>query len=141
MDIDGFSLVRSDRTEDSLKESGGGICMYINNRWCKNISVKARYCDRNIELLVVSVRPFYLPREFSNIHVLVTYIPPDATYSEACSTLIEHIEPIENSQPDSVIIVLGDMNQCKERRHLSGFEQVVSCPTTTRNDNISATLM
>ena len=33
VNIDGFSLIRSDRTKDTDKQTGGGVCMYINDRW------------------------------------------------------------------------------------------------------------
>ena len=33
MDIDGYTLIRSDRTEASGKESGGGVCIFVNERW------------------------------------------------------------------------------------------------------------
>ena len=32
--IDGFHVVRGDRTGDSGKEGGGGLCLYVNQRYC-----------------------------------------------------------------------------------------------------------
>jgi hypothetical protein len=60
------------------KRTGGGVCLYENEQRCHSghITIKERVCDKNIELLVVSCRPHYLPREFSNVIVLVVYIPP-----------------------------------------------------------------
>ncbi len=73
--IDGFTCERLDRTLDSGKSSGGGVCVYINNRWCNNISVKKRLCTPEIELLTVGLRPFYLPREFNQLlSLLYTFI-------------------------------------------------------------------
>ena len=40
VNIDGFSLIRSDRNKDSGKQTGGGVCMYINDRWANNWTVK-----------------------------------------------------------------------------------------------------
>ena len=37
--IDGFSCVRSDRTAESNKKKGGGLCVYINNKFCNNYTV------------------------------------------------------------------------------------------------------
>ena len=34
MSLTGFTLIRSDRTEASHKERGGGVCAYINSEWC-----------------------------------------------------------------------------------------------------------
>ena len=37
--IDGYQLIRSDRSPHSGKRAGGGVCAYINNRWCKDITM------------------------------------------------------------------------------------------------------
>ena len=37
--LDGFSLVRSDRTNNSGK-SKGGTCVYVNNKWCSQFITK-----------------------------------------------------------------------------------------------------
>ncbi|KAK0133035.1 hypothetical protein N1851_031594 [Merluccius polli] len=34
--LDGFSLIRADRTELSGKSRGGGVCLFVNDSWCKN---------------------------------------------------------------------------------------------------------
>ena len=37
--LDGFSVYRSDRTDESGKTGGGGICMYMNTRCCRNVNI------------------------------------------------------------------------------------------------------
>lgn len=77
--LDGFHLVREDRTEvESGKRRGGGLVLFVNRRWCnqRHIAVKEKLCSKDTELLVVSLRPYYLPREFSHAIVIVVYIPP-----------------------------------------------------------------
>ena len=85
--IDGFVLARKDRSKEESggKERGGGVCMYVNERWChkNNVRVTDSVGTPDIELLTVVCRPFYLPREFPKITVNVVYIPPDANYTEA----------------------------------------------------------
>ena len=80
MDVTGFHLVRGDRTVQSGKSKGGGVALYVNERWCNNICVKNSECTADIEILSVSVRPFYLPREFTNIFIhyliLVVFVGP-----------------------------------------------------------------
>ena len=76
--LDGFTVYRSDRTKESGKTRGGGLCIYINNRWCSNVKIHTTLCSPNLELLTLSVRPFYLPREFSNIVLCCVYVPPRA---------------------------------------------------------------
>ena len=73
VNMDGFSLIRSDRT-GTRKQHGGGVGIYINERWCKNVTIKQQYCDDNVEYLTISCRPFYMPREFNNIYVTVAYM-------------------------------------------------------------------
>lgn len=76
--VDGFTLVRADRDlVRSGKSCGGGVCAYINDRWCGCITVRETISDRDMELLCISLRPFYLPREFGNVVICVIYVPPD----------------------------------------------------------------
>ena len=51
--------------------------MFVNERWCKpgHCMVKVELCCKDIELLAVSMRPFYLPWEFTVI-VIAVYVPP-----------------------------------------------------------------
>ncbi|KAI3352795.1 hypothetical protein L3Q82_019369, partial [Scortum barcoo] len=67
-------------TKVSGKSKGGGLIMYVNNRWCNpgHISVKTVSCCPDLELLAVSLRPYYLPREFSHVITVCVYIPPRA---------------------------------------------------------------
>ncbi|CAM4427607.1 unnamed protein product [Leuciscus chuanchicus] len=65
--MDHFHLLRADRTADSGKKRGGGLAVYVNERWCKpeHCTIKERFCSRDIELFAVSMRPYYLPRLIS----------------------------------------------------------------------------
>lgn len=50
-------------------------------------TVWERVSNKNIELLVVSCRPDYLPHEISIIIVLVVYIPPSVNAKHATYTI------------------------------------------------------
>lgn len=54
VDLPGFSVVRADR-EGRLcgKNKGGGLALYINNRWCNpgHVTVKETVCCKDVELL------------------------------------------------------------------------------------------
>ncbi len=65
--LDGFSLVRSDRNDNSGKSKGGGTCVYVNNKWCSQFTTRESVCTPDLELICLSLRPFYLPWEFGNI--------------------------------------------------------------------------
>lgn len=48
------------------KRKGGGVTVYVTTRWCnpEHVNIKISICCRDLELLVVSLCPYYLPREF-----------------------------------------------------------------------------
>ncbi|KAK0147403.1 hypothetical protein N1851_013129 [Merluccius polli] len=60
-EINGFTLTRLNRDANSGKCKGGGICVYINDLWCRQFTVKEALCDSNVEMLCLTLRPFYLP--------------------------------------------------------------------------------
>lgn len=78
IELAGPTAYRADRTADSAKKTGGGLCIYINNSWCTNITVTDKLCSPEAELLLLKCRPFYLPRESSCVYICAVYIPPDA---------------------------------------------------------------
>ncbi|KAI3363965.1 hypothetical protein L3Q82_001559 [Scortum barcoo] len=47
-----------------------------------------QHCCKDIELLAVSMRPYYLPREFTHALVVVVYVPPSANADAACDVLL-----------------------------------------------------
>ena len=80
--VDGFQTVRTNRNHrESGKRKGGGLAILINNKWCHPgyVTIKERVCSSDIELLAVSLRPYYVPREVSQVIILVVYIPPSWT--------------------------------------------------------------
>ena len=133
MNIDGFTLTRSDR-RDIGKERGGGVAVYINNKWCTQVTVKESFCNKDIEYLVISCRPFYLPREFGKVTIFIVYIPPDSDENQAKELLDNCVSKHENENPESVRIILGDFNHCDFQDNVPTYEQTVKC--TTRGNNI-----
>ena len=130
VDIDGFTIVRSDRTTKSGKQTGG-VCAYINDKWAhnNNIHIKKTLCTPDIELLAVSIRPYYLPREISHVIINVVYIPPEANTTVSKEIISDWLHELETSHPDSLRLVLGDFNKCTLLSSCSTYKQYVSCPT------------
>ena len=67
---------RTDRdSRQTGKERGGGVCLYVSEKFCDraNVTVNQRMCTPELELISVSLRPRYLPREFGRIFVTVVY--------------------------------------------------------------------
>ena len=68
-------------------------------------------------------RPFYLPREFTNIYITVLYIPPSADKTLAKEYVNNLCNDLANEKPDSLQIFMGDTNRCKLK--LPNFTQYV----------------
>ena len=127
--LNGFNFIRGDRTIESGKATGGGVCAYINQSWCNNFSIHTKFCSKFIEILILNLRPFYLPREFNKVYVIVVYIPPDSNYRNARDNLLEYINLLENESPEAVKIILGDFNKSDIRGFISSYVQCVKCST------------
>ena len=132
--LNNFHLVRGDRDPSvCAKTRGGGVCAYVNKNYChpSNVHVIKKQCLYEIEILSLSLRPFYVPREFPKIILNVIYIPDKANSSHATQELSDLLNEQSTSSPDAVIITTGDFNHCTLDPTLP-FYQHVNCPT--RND-------
>ncbi len=133
--LSGFQLFRADRvTESSGKTRGGGLCLYINEGWCTDMTVLKKMCCPNLEALFINCKPFYSPREFCSFILVSVYIPPDVRVSAALEncwpTKITHTE---QRYPDSFIVILGDFNKANLTRELPKYRQHITCPTRDSN--------
>ncbi|TWW56168.1 hypothetical protein D4764_08G0001550 [Takifugu flavidus] len=81
--------------------------MFGNDRWCNpgHIRVKEQYCSKDIELIAVSIRPYYLPREFSHVIAITVYIPPSADAAAACETVHTVVSKLQTSHPQSLLFI------------------------------------
>ncbi|CAL9695395.1 unnamed protein product [Knipowitschia caucasica] len=130
--LEGFKLVRADRcAEGSGKSKGGGVAVYVNEQWCipTHVHVVQRTCTQDLELLAVSMRPRYLPREFSHTVVLCAYIPPSADAAAACEEMHRTVTQIQTRSPRALILISGDFNHASLSATLPTFKQYVTCPT------------
>lgn len=129
--IDGFSPpLRLDRdSERTGKQHGGGVCLYVNNSWCSAVLVREKLCTTDIELLAVSLRPYYLPREFPQLFIILVYIHPRANASKAIEHLTSTLHKLDHLSPDSPKFILGDFNHCSPEKSLKGFQQYITCST------------
>lgn len=102
-DIDGFRVpIRLDRDPCTTgKRQGGGVCFYINPRWCNNVTVREKICLPDIDLLTISVRPYYLPREFPQVFLSVVYIHPKANFKNANEVLFSVLQRLQSISPDA----------------------------------------
>ncbi|KAI3355093.1 hypothetical protein L3Q82_017866 [Scortum barcoo] len=131
-ELDGFTLLRADRSKESGKRKGGGLAVLVNDRWCNpgHITVKEQHCCKDIELLAVSMRPYYLPREFTHaLRMVVVYIPPSANADAACDVLLSAVSRLQTQHPDALLLISGDFNHASPSSSLPKFTQQ---PAVTR---------
>ena len=88
-------------------------------------------CSPEVEYLIISCRPHYLPREFSSILFVAVYIPPqtDAGTKTELNELYKAISKQEKSHPEAGPLVAGDLNAGKLKSVLPHFYQYVTCAT------------
>lgn len=106
--IDGFEApLRLDRYKELTgKQHGGGVCFYVNARWCSMTIVREKLCNSDIELLAISLRPFYLPREFPQLFFILVYIHPRANVTIAIEHIKNTLDSLELISPDSPKFIL-----------------------------------
>lgn len=86
-------------------------------------------CSPDIELLAMSLRPYYLPREFSHVIILVVYILPTANAARASDVIHTVVAGLQMRHPDAFIAIFGDFNHITMAETLPTFKQFVDCPT------------
>ena len=97
--VDGYELLRVYSICDSGKKRGGGVCLYINKEWSIDYTVCDQVCTPYVELLTLSLRPFYLPREFTNIIMCSRYVLPKANCKSAADVIAESVSRSSQNNP------------------------------------------
>jgi hypothetical protein len=94
-----LSFFGQDRTRASGKTRGDGLCIFVNNSWCTKSKEVSRFCSPEVEYLMISCRPHYLPRDFSSVFFVAVYIPPqtDAGTKTALNELYTSISKQEKT--------------------------------------------
>ncbi|KAI3353045.1 hypothetical protein L3Q82_019239 [Scortum barcoo] len=104
---EGLSIHRQDRTINSGKSKGGGVCFMVNNKWCPDVEIISTGCSPDLEHLMIRCRPYYLPREFTSVVMTAVYLPPHADNNKAMDELFGVIDRTETSRPEAAFIVAG----------------------------------
>ena len=107
---------------------GRGLCMFFSDSWATQYCLRERVCTRDFELLTVSFRPFYLPREFGQITVILVSVPgPD--FKTAAERITERFNEAVSRSVDLPVFNLGDFNSCDLSPHLPTLQQYINCTT------------
>lgn len=126
------TLHRQDRSDDTGKSRGGGLCVYVNNNWCTQSRIIDSHCSRDVESLSVLRRPFLL-KELTVVILTAVYIPPDAIVSSALAHHHQTISKQQKIHPDGVHVIAGDLSQACLKSVLPKFTQYVNCATRGNN--------
>ena len=129
--VEGFTLYRRDRTKESGKKQGGGVCVFVNKKWShpNSVTVKHKRYSPAVEILTVGIRPYYLSREFSHVLVTTVYVPPFADAKEAADTIASHVHDLDDRAPDAIKIITGDFNHCDLGTTFPHCQQYLTCAT------------
>lgn len=138
LSITGFgNPIRLDRSPEATgKSRGGGVCFYVNERYGNIITVREKICTADIELLSISLRPFYLPREFQQLFYTLVYIHPRANPAAAAQLIADTTHKLDEICPDAPKFILGDFNHCDLSKTMRTYEQYVTCTTTQKRSSI-----
>lgn len=89
--------------------NNGALIIYVN-RWCRPVFllyfVKVVLCCQDLELLAVSLQPYYLKREFSQVIAICVFIPPRADAATACETIHSTIGRLQTQYPEAVFSII-----------------------------------
>lgn len=105
-EVPGFSCALADRDiVMSGKKKGGGITLYVNERWCNpgQIHMKECLCSLYTELLAVGLGPYYLPQEFTSTMVVTVYILPSADGEAACDVIHSAVHKLQTQHPNAFV--------------------------------------
>ncbi|XP_049336921.1 uncharacterized protein LOC125802521 [Astyanax mexicanus] len=128
----GFSLHRADRSKElSGKSKGGGVCFLINNAWCdrRNVHFIESFCSPELEYLIISCQPVWLPREITGLCLAAVYIHPRADSEFALGKLHETINKQMTARPEAALIVAGDFNRTNFKTFCPALFQHITCFT------------
>lgn len=126
-------MFRADRTADSGKGKGGGVCIYMSNTLCAYTDTVEQFCSTDLEFIMLKCRLFNIPREFTVDFLTAVYIPPQANAKLALAKLHETTHELQNVHPDGVFIIAGDFNHANLKDVLPKFHQVIDFPTRGNN--------
>ncbi len=130
IELERRTVYRHDRTTDSGKNRGGGLCIYLDNKWVTNTKVVSSHCSPDLEYVTVKCRPIYLAREHTAVMLTAVYIAPDANASSTIGYLHDTISNQQSMYHEAVHIIAGDFNHANLKAVLPKFHQHVKYTNT-----------
>lgn len=84
----------------------------------QTVTVGVEICTPDVEL---SLRPFYLPREFPQLLIPTLYIHPKANAASASKTVFNVVQELQSISPEAPNFILGDFNHVSLKKTLTNF--------------------
>ena len=135
------SLVLTGTRKRQKNSTGRGLCMSVKKKVSHQLlCVRERVSTRSYEILTVSFRPHYLPREFSQVTVIPVYIPGPDIDTQAAERVAESYRGAVNRPVNQTVFLLGDLNACDITGLLPNLHQHVTCPTRSNKTLLTSVL-
>jgi len=124
-----YMMYRLDRRDG---RQGGGVVVYVKQgSFCSHLS---HLTHPNLEVLWLLYRPHRMPREVTHILIGAIYHPPKANNPEMLDYLINSMDEVSRSHPNTGILLLGDFNQLPDSQLRSyPLQQMVNTATRGRS--------
>jgi hypothetical protein len=99
MNLAGFNALRFDRAASSNKSIGGGLMMFITEKWAGGFRTISHHCQQFLETAANKIRPYRSPRNISSIIFLLIYAP---VFSSSRSTVVKETTQELHQQIDNL---------------------------------------
>ena len=129
--LSGYACIRHDRNNG---QRGGGVMCYVNESIPYKHWTDLDHVDH--ETLWITLRPYRLPRCYSQLILGIIYHPPKAKNFELSCHISRTLDTLLNRHPNAGIILTGDFNHFQDKYITNQYiiVQIVNKPT--RDDKI-----
>ncbi|XP_060736037.1 uncharacterized protein LOC132852693 [Tachysurus vachellii] len=131
--LDGYDSVQINRdAELTQKRRGGGMIVFVNKAYAKEVQVEKPMLTQDYELMVVSIIPHGHPQDAPPLIFIHVYVPGPKFKIAAADIAGFFFDALEE-WPDSPVFLLGDFNRCDMTPFLGTMDQYITCPTRYNN--------
>lgn len=83
----------------------GWVCLWTASGVTCYMYLLRRFCNRDVKLLVIRIRLYYLLREFTSVIAITVYIPPSGKADVVISSVTA---PLQTKHLGAFIFIMGD---------------------------------
>ncbi|TWW78210.1 hypothetical protein D4764_11G0003310 [Takifugu flavidus] len=112
-----------------IPDSNVTIAGFSTVRAHRDTTTAGARVQSRMELITIGLRPYYLPREFTNVITITVYIPPTSKANTARDVIHSVTADLHTKHPGAFILITGDFNHASLSSTLPTFHQYVQCNT------------